>query len=226
MRNLIFITLVCLLTTSLRNDPGDGEEIKDKRAYVTGKISNPAGVKVMIYKLPPLGNAAIVMGHDSLDKKGRFVIQLKLEQPSFCYFKHGEEQTEIYLSPGDSIHLVLDTKSFDESLKYTGKGSVANNYLASKLLLEEKIMPDVDIYTKGEKGFRAHMDSVKIVLENHYYKSLVVRNDGDSLFRVLALENLRLTHAATLLPFNINRLLENAGNDSVNSTFPSLRNFP
>ena len=43
----------------------------------------------------------------------------------------------MYLEPGDSIMLRVNTLKFDESLTYTGKGSAKNNFLTELFLLNE-----------------------------------------------------------------------------------------
>jgi thiol-disulfide isomerase/thioredoxin len=47
----------------------------------------------------------------------------------------------MYFFPGDRIQLMLDTEQFDETIRYTGKGSEQNNYLAQKYLEFEDPRP-------------------------------------------------------------------------------------
>lgn len=69
-----------------------------------------------------------------LQEDGSFSIQIPITESSYAKFKHGEEHTMLYLEPGDSIWLQLDSKSFDESLVYTGRGAGNNNYLSAHFL--------------------------------------------------------------------------------------------
>ena len=48
-------------------------------------------------------------------------------------FHYADQHTSLYLSPGDDVRLTLDFPDFDESLRYTGRGADANNYLARSL---------------------------------------------------------------------------------------------
>ena len=48
-------------------------------------------------------------------------------------FSYARERTGMYLSPGDQVQITLDFAKFDETVKYTGRGSDVNNYLAQSL---------------------------------------------------------------------------------------------
>lgn len=47
--------------------------------------------------------------------------------------QYGRQHTSSYLSPGDQLRITLDFPRFDETLRYTGRGADANNYLAQSL---------------------------------------------------------------------------------------------
>ncbi|QOG02938.1 TlpA disulfide reductase family protein [Flavobacterium sp. MDT1-60] len=51
----------------------------------------------------------------------------------------GVETTELFLKNGYDIKLKMDAKQFDESIVYTGKGSLENNILAQRILADEKL---------------------------------------------------------------------------------------
>ncbi len=61
----------------------------------------------------------------------------------------GNESTNIFLRNGFNLHLTLDTKEFDESIKYSGIGSEHSNFLAKKSLVEEKLL-DFDALSEIE----------------------------------------------------------------------------
>ena len=48
-------------------------------------------------------------------------------------FSYAGQRTSLYLRPGDDVRMTLDFPNFDESLRYTGRGAEANNYLAQSL---------------------------------------------------------------------------------------------
>ncbi len=71
------------------------------------------------------------------DKEGNFEFKMFLDKPmSFGFWHH--ETTAFYLAPGDDLYLTLDMKEFDETIKWTGKGSEKNQFLADRFLFEEK----------------------------------------------------------------------------------------
>ena len=106
---------------------------------VSGKITNPAGEKVYVYYINNYLNwTNAYLDSATLDKNGNFAMSFALKSPVSAYFKHGDEHSSIYLFPGDDLTLQLNSEEFDETITYIGKGAEKNNYLAAKLLLEEK----------------------------------------------------------------------------------------
>ncbi|TGE13968.1 TlpA family protein disulfide reductase [Hymenobacter elongatus] len=51
--------------------------------------------------------------------------------PASLYY--ARQHASLYLTPGDSLHLTLEFPRFDETLRFTGRGAAANNYLAQAL---------------------------------------------------------------------------------------------
>jgi thiol-disulfide isomerase/thioredoxin len=69
-----------------------------------------------------------------LDPAGNFTISLKdLTAGTPVQFSYAAQRTSLYLAPGDDVGMTLDFPRFDESLRYTGRGAAANNYLAQSL---------------------------------------------------------------------------------------------
>ena len=79
--------------------------------------------------------------------------------------------TTIFLTPGDSLHIDMDTAQYDESLVYSGTGAVANNYLAKKYLEKEKLTGDYKaLYLLDEAAYVKKNQDIKeactLLLEN------------------------------------------------------------
>ncbi len=77
----------------------------------------------------------------------------------------------MYISPGDSIYLTLNTDQFDETLKFSGKGERVNNYIINKYLLNEKMEDEInyeELCLSGEEKFKSRADSLMSVLENNF----------------------------------------------------------
>ena len=95
---------------------------------LSGKIENPNSdfVVVTLEGIPD----KIVLDTVYLNGEGQFILTADLDECRPARFFDGKESTLIYLCPGDSLHISLNTTEFDESLKYVGKGADRNNFLA------------------------------------------------------------------------------------------------
>ncbi|GAA0724530.1 hypothetical protein GCM10009430_29010 [Aquimarina litoralis] len=67
-----------------------------------------------------------------------FMDTLDITKNGYYRFSIGSESSEIYLKKGEDLNLSIDTKEFDESIRYTGKAASMNSYLATKYLVKEK----------------------------------------------------------------------------------------
>ena len=66
-----------------------------------------------------------------LSPRGDFRLVLKdLSAPVPADFFYARQHASLYLAPGDQLHLTLDFREFDKTLRFTGRGATANNYLA------------------------------------------------------------------------------------------------
>jgi thiol-disulfide isomerase/thioredoxin len=70
----------------------------------------------------------------------------------------GVETTELFLKNGYDIKLKMDAKQFDESIVYTGKGSLENNILAQRILADEKLY-DNSIANVNDETFNKLIDA-------------------------------------------------------------------
>lgn len=88
------------------------------------------------------------------------------------------EFTTLYLKDGFDLLLTLDTRQFDESVRYKGKGAAENNYLAATYLQEENFgkLNNYGYYAKlKEKDFLQLMDSMdgeRLALLQKYSKGM------------------------------------------------------
>ncbi len=131
------------------------EEPKIDYALFSGKIENPKEEKVVILK----GRETVK--EIKLKKDGTFADTLKIES-GYYSFSHGRESSAIHLSPGNNIKVTLDTKEFDETIKYTGIGSDNSNFLAAKYLAEENSSFDfAKIFALEEADFMSEINKVK-----------------------------------------------------------------
>ena len=75
-----------------------------------------------------------------VNEDGTFKDTLKVKAGVYNFYDGGES-SNLYLKNGYDLNMTLDTKMFDETIKYTGFGAETSNYLAKKALLEETLYP-------------------------------------------------------------------------------------
>ncbi len=157
------------------------EEIKPvDYAVFSGKIENLAGGEISLRN----DENIIVINGIPINEDNTFSDTIKNVKSGFYTFKYGNETSKIYLEPGYNLNLTLDTKQFDESIKYTGKGNKENNYLVQKFLNEESLAQFLSYKNLGvldETDFVFKMDSLK----NLQLENLSKQKDLDDLFEHL-----------------------------------------
>lgn len=100
------------------------------QTIVCGKISNPKNKSIKIN----YWNGDTKTIESTLNKDGSFKINLDVKKPGKYNIEHGGENTGMFLYPNDSIYVTIDTKLFDETVTYSGKGALVNNYLAKQYM--------------------------------------------------------------------------------------------
>lgn len=88
-----------------------------------------------------------------LNEDGTFSDTLKVKTGSYI-FHDGNESTNIFLKNGYDLNLTLNTKEFDESLKFTGNGAESNNYLSKKAIMQENLV-EPSLFDLEEVEFNA-----------------------------------------------------------------------
>jgi thiol-disulfide isomerase/thioredoxin len=118
-KTLLFLFLITAFTARAQDD-----------ILLSGQVLNPTSRYVHLSRLSGL---MLQEGkHDSvkLDEQGRFLFNLDWLQPRDASFWNGDETARLFLTPGDRLVLTVDTKDFENSLKFTGTGSSINTYMA------------------------------------------------------------------------------------------------
>lgn len=101
-------------------------------AYFGGEIVNPNNPYVLFCK----DNE--VLDTIKLDKNNRFFIQFDSLAPGLYNFKHEPEYQYVYFDKNDSIMVRVNSKDFDESVSFCGRGEEKNNFLMEMYLKNEK----------------------------------------------------------------------------------------
>ncbi len=132
-------------------------------------------------------------------------------------FSDGTENSALYLKNEYDVKLNMDAKEFDETIVYTGTGSDVNNYLAQKLLIEEKSGDMEKLYALDEEEFLAAMKQQKIALE----QSLKPELDAD--FIAFEKENINYEHISNVTMYErYHSFLSKDREFKVSESFPDL----
>ena len=140
---LFFIALIVI--TACQNPPPRAET----GTYLGGEIVNPTSNTIVIKE-----NGTVI---DSirLDQNNRFLFKFPKIEAGLYSFTHNEGQI-LYLEPGDSLLLRVNTFEFDETLTFSGYGAPENNLLMRFYLINEKenfSMIKQEVYQEGPEAF-------------------------------------------------------------------------
>lgn len=104
----------------------------DYVAYFGGEIVNPNNPYVLFCK----DNQ--VIDSIKLDKNNRFFVQFDSLAPGLYTFKHEPEYQYVYFDKNDSLMVRVNTRDFDNSVIFCGRGDQKNNFLMEQYLKNEK----------------------------------------------------------------------------------------
>lgn len=137
MKKVIYVLAIALAYVSCK------EEAPKDYVTLSGTITNPNSDSLVIAQRNIIKTIKV-------NTDGTFSDTLKVETGNYRLFD-GKEGTSIYLKNGYDLKLSLNTKEFDETIKYVGLGAEANNYLAKKALLQEQLF-DYDALMAMDKA--------------------------------------------------------------------------
>ncbi len=184
--------------------------ISQNMVVLHGTIINPKGEKVYVQHYKDYISYDVVLVDSAmLDKQGNFSMSFQWEQPSAATFFHGDEITEMFLSADDNLNLTLDTDEFDETLRYEGRGSIINNYLAQKTLNFPRLNPR--IYKSPEIDFCHAIDSIKtgkLNFHEEYFSSVSANEPALEFFKSLEADDINYEWAEAKMTYpSYNRYL-------------------
>lgn len=100
-----------------------------------------------------------------IDDQGKFSDTLRVSEGIYFLYD-GKNFAKLYIENGAVIVVNADAADFNKTIKFSGKGSEATNYLAVKQQAEDKIMGDQKaFYSLEEASFKAKSKEIKAGLE-------------------------------------------------------------
>jgi len=76
-----------------------------------------------------------------INSKGLFQAQFPIKEGMYQLFD-GVEYAQLFLKNGYDLKMTMDAAQFDETIKFEGKGSKENNYMAQETLADENLAID------------------------------------------------------------------------------------
>ncbi|MBD0833457.1 TlpA family protein disulfide reductase [Aestuariibaculum sediminum] len=151
MRKIFYTLSLALAILACKQEP---------KNYVTlsGVITNPNSDSLCVAQRSIIKTIKV-------NPDGSFSDTLKVEAGNYLIYD-GKERSFVYLKNGYDLNIEVDTKAFDESIKYTGVGSEANNFLVEKGLLKEELIKIDEIFDLDEAEFNAKLDSNEKAFKN------------------------------------------------------------
>ena len=123
-------------------------------AYFGGEVVNPNNPYVLFCK----DNE--VIDTLKLDENNRFFTQFDSLAPGLYSFKHEPEYQYVYFDKNDSIMVRVNSKEFDESVVFCGRGEEKNNFLMEMYLKNEKDKSNMfELFNDNFEDFSKEIDS-------------------------------------------------------------------
>jgi thiol-disulfide isomerase/thioredoxin len=143
-----------------------------------------------------------------LDKGDSFRVQFKIFRPTLIRVEHGVNKIELYLEPGDSIHIHFDNWELKQSLKFTGNPRPVqqNRYLRA-------VAKEMHIYLSDINSMHFSRDLNEIEYQEHaemlkkkqlrFLKEHQKKTTFSPAFLNYALSEIEYNWAASLLNYPI-----------------------
>ena len=123
---LLPLSLIILLSSCKKEFKED-----NFTAYFGGEVTNPTNPYVLFCK------DSNVLDTIPLNKDNTFFIQFDSLTPGLYSFKHEPEYQYVYFEKNDSLMVSINSKDFDQSIVFSGRGDEKNNFLMELYLKNE-----------------------------------------------------------------------------------------
>lgn len=126
----------------------------DYSACFGGEVINPTNPYILFYK------DTEVIDTIPLKEDNTFFIKFDSLAPGLYSFKHEPEYQYVYFDKNDSIMVRINSKDFDESIVFCGKGDEKNNFLMELYLKNEADKEKMfDVFDYDVSKFNKNIDS-------------------------------------------------------------------
>ena len=177
MKNLILLTILFATLCSCR---------QKENSYVlySGNIKNTTESTMKITNFFKSFEKDILV-----DKAGNFSDTLFIKEEGTYYYKIGRSYNSMFLRKGYNLRVSLDADDFYKSTKYSGEGSLVNNYSVARGALkgsfvgdakEYFVVPIADFMLKIEKektAFLALLEQAGLEKEDNEFQRKIIEND-------------------------------------------------
>ena len=133
-------------------------------AYFGGEVTNPTSPYVLFCR------DSEVLDTIKIDKDNRFFIKFDSLTPGLYTFKNEPEYQYVYFDKNDSIMVHINSKDFDESIVFCGRGDEKNNFLMDLYLRNEKDKSTIfDVFDYDIPKFNKNIDSIYASNKKFYH---------------------------------------------------------
>ena len=135
----------------------------DYTAYFGGEVTNPTSPYVLFCK------NSDVIDTIEIDENNRFFVKFDSLSPGLYTFKNEPEYQYVYFDKNDSIMVHINSKDFDESIVFCGRGDEKNNFLMELYLKNEHDKSNLfEIFDYDIPKFNKSIDSTYKLTKKFY----------------------------------------------------------
>ena len=153
MKKLLILCCAFVTALACKEEPKDYATLSGK---ITNKNSSQLVVRSRTY------SKTITVAED-----GTFSDTLAIDTGIYNLYD-GNQSTSIFLKNGFELDINLDTKAFDETIKYSGLGSEHSTFLAESTLLRERLLNIDELSLLTPEKLNSQFDDIKIELNEFY----------------------------------------------------------
>jgi thiol-disulfide isomerase/thioredoxin len=155
MKKIVLLLLIALSIINCK------DETPKNYVSLSGKITNRNSDELQIRTMENDLIKTI-----KLESDGSFNDTLTIKKGKHV-LSDGNEYAMLYIRPGDDIQITINANKFDETLTFSGKGSIESNYMVKKLLLQEEIFENPDnLYTLNKADFNTALKNQKVKFQD------------------------------------------------------------